>query len=179
MKPSDNPFKPGTTEFNDWNRDVLMAFQRGDGPTRNAAIKVADNRLAQLKARYPVGVILDPDIDYLVNGGPEPAPEIELTPYRKHIGRLGRINSHFQTMEQYITINSMLAYMPQIDDAPDFVTDKQLYSILIKASQREVEEVRQQHGYMFYAVQKPLSINQALNNFSVDQVRVKYEKWMR
>jgi uncharacterized Fe-S center protein len=82
-------------------------------------------------------------------------------------------------MEQYVTINSMLAYMPQIDDAPDFVTDKQLYSILIKASQREVEEVKQQHGYIFYAVQKPLSINQALNNFSVDQVRVKYEKWMR
>ena len=186
MKPSDNPFKPGTKEFNDWNKEVLIVHQRLDGATWNAAVKAADNRLAQLKARYPVGVILDADIDKLVNGGPEDDDNlvVDLTPYRKHLGRLGRINAKFQELEQYVIINGMLAYMPQIDDTPDWVTDKQLYSILFKASCRNVEEVKQQHGYLFYAVTQPLSMAMAQavaipSNLSAGQVRVQYELWRR
>jgi hypothetical protein len=186
MKPSDSPFKPGSPEHNDWVKNTLTIFQRVDGPTWNAAVKIADNRLAQLKARYPVGKILDADIDKLVNGFPEddikePAGTPISSPFLRNVGRLGRINEHFAKMEQYVIVSPLTAYMPQIDSSPDWVTDKQLYSILFKASCRNVKEVKQQHGYLFYAVMKSLTAMQAVmtTQLSVDQVRVYYELWRR
>jgi hypothetical protein len=184
MKISDCPFRPGTPEHNEWIKDQAIPFQRMDRETYVAAKAIADGRLAKLKETYPVGVILDPDIDHLVNGTPEPTvlPFTPLTPiYAKHTGRLLDINQTWVKTEQYVVINSMLAYMPQIDNAPDWVSDKQLYAILVAASRKDVEEIKQQHGYIFYAVSKPLSLQMALNpnQLSVDQVRVKFEKWMR
>lgn len=185
MKPSDSPFKPGSPEHNEWVKTTLTAFQRVDGPTWNAAVKIADNRLAQLKARYPVGKILDADIDKLVNGFPEDdivAPVVPLpsSPLARSVGRFGRINEHFAKMEQYVWVSPLYGLMPFIDAAPDWVTDKQLYSILINASRRDKEEVRQQHRYIFYAVSRPLTVLQAAvaNQLSVDQVRVYYAEWM-
>jgi hypothetical protein len=83
-------------------------------------------------------------------------------------------------MEQYVWVSPLYGLMPQIDAAPDWVSDKQLYSILINASRRDKEEVRQQHRYIFYAVQKPMSVLQAIatQQLTVDQVRVYYAEWM-
>jgi hypothetical protein len=182
MKPSDCPYKPGTDEWKEWTHD-LMRQQHLDPKLYYPAKDLADYRLEKLKENFIKPTILDPDVYYLVHGYelPEEDRAVNLTPFKKQVSRISQINETWAKTEQYVIINQMLAYMPQIDEAPDWVPDKDLYSILILASQKDAEEVRQQNGYFFFAAIQRLTMQQytAGMNFTVGQVRVKFEKWMR
>lgn len=184
MKPKHNPYKAGTKEHSDWVKQYLIPDQTTISPAYMTAKATADMRLAKLKESYPKVTILDPYIEWLVNGGEEPTEDpIVLNAYAKHLGLLDEVNEVWQKTGLCVYVSPLYGYMPQIDSAPPWVEKDQLYEILREYSKKDKEEIRQQQGYLFVAVMRPFAIAawQANSNspLMVDQVRIKYEQWMR
>ena len=118
----DNPYKPGTSEFKEWEKGLIQA-QLMDTVDRQVAISIADKRIAQLKLQLtPSQRTLA--LEDLINSLPKP----------------GEVFTNFQLLVQEVNIlwqETRLGpkwggylWLPQIVTGPNWTTKEQLYQIL-------------------------------------------------
>ena len=175
---ADCPYKPGTEAHRDWiSFHVLQKQTNPETDARKNAMAVADSRLAKLKKQYGRQDILDPEIDALINQIPD-VPIIK--PARSaHSILIEKVNETW--IATGLGPSSMfIKYVPQIFTSPEFVTQDVMFDILRGASQKNIDEVIQQRGIIFYAVRDPNWVSQSMNNPSAmsqmiySQVQVQY-----
>jgi hypothetical protein len=151
--------KPGTKEHNAWIKGVVITDQLNDPTIYGPAKAIADERLAQLKNTYAKAVLLDPDIEALVNGTTN-VPDLQ--PVDPHRDLLEEVN-HVWDRTKLGPVDEFCLYVPQISNYPNFVKESQLYDILREASLKDLSEIKQQNGRIFYAVLDPNWMLRVLN----------------
>jgi hypothetical protein len=125
MKISDNPYKPGTSEFRDWELNLIQ-HQRTDTVDRQIAISIADRRLAQLKLQVtPSQRSLA--LEDLLASLPKPGEEFTFTQLM-----IQEVNTIWA--ETKLGVEHMFyLWIPQVMACPDWATRPALYKILFYA----------------------------------------------
>lgn len=175
MKLSDTTLKPGTPEHNEWVKNEFIQHQITNTDTYYAAKAVADARLAKLKESYKnVPRHEDETVEQLVN---EPPKSEAVNQYELKRFRFAQVNNLWQQRNWWIRYQLDTVLVPQIDNAPTWVTDETLIEILELAAKKDVIEIRQQNGHIFFAVIKrprDWTHDDDPNNPTFSQVLVRY-----
>lgn len=175
---ADCPFRPGTDEHKQWVKEHIIDRQIDPNTqARIDATQTADKRLDALKKQYNRVIMLDPDIDALINNPPEPPI---LTPVRDPIFYLIQEVNKIWEATGLGPVDDFITFLPQIGGAPSWTTKYMLLDILRAASMKDLQEVKQQRGIIFYAVHNPNYSIMGLagitgpQQLQYDQVRVDY-----
>lgn len=178
---ADCPYKPGTEAHRDWiSFNVIQKQTNPETDANQNARRVAETRLAKLKERYSHVKSIDPEIDALINRTPN-IPIIKPAKTAHQI-MIGEVNAAWE-VTGLGPVDDFVTYLPQILSTPEWVERGKLFEILRFASNKNVEEVKQQRGIIFYAVMNPQRYSLTnLNPVSLsmyDQVQVQYIKYRR
>ena len=165
----DNPYKPGTQEFKDFEK-VLIQDQMLDTVDRQIAIGIADKRLAQLKLQ------ITPDqrslaLTDLINNLPKPGETFTNSQLL-----IQEVNTIWLETKLGIQHN-FYTYVPEIVNAPNWVTKEQLYRILYLCVGVDTKMLAQL--YLRWAVHKPINFNTKPDEYepTYDQVETKFVQY--
>ena len=165
----DNPYKPGTQEFKDFEK-VLIQNQMFDTVDRQIAINIADKRLAQLKLQ------ITPNqrslaLDDLIKSLPKPGETFTNSQLL-----IQEVNTIWLKTKLGIQHN-FYTYVPEIVFAPNWVTKKQLYRILYLCVGVDIKMFNQ--PYLRWAVDKPINFNKKPDEYQLtyDQVETRFVRY--
>ena len=169
MEMKDNPYKPGTQEFKDFEK-VLIQDQQLNTVDRQIAISIADKRLAQLKLQITPNQRSLALTD-LINSLPKPGETFTNSQLL-----IQEVNTIWLETKLGIQHN-FYTYVPEIVSAPNWVTKEQLYRILYLCVGVDIKMLALL--YLRWAVNKPINFNKKPDEYelSYDQVETRFVRY--
>lgn len=177
-KISDCPYRPGTPEHKVWIKSNVITQQLDQSTVSwNDAKKIADDRLLKLSVQHnTIATVRSIALEQLIASMPvsqQYAPV--LSPERlAAVALMDEVNRIWQATWQGIEHQFMreVIYMPQLKDVPEWMTKKQMLRVLYNAAAVDIKQMQQCHGYMQFAVHRPINWD-FLRNVSPNSASVK------
>jgi len=165
-KIADCPYKPGTEEHKVWIQSNVITKQLDRSTVAwSDAKKIADDRLLKLSVQHnTIATVRSIALEQLIASMPvsqQYAPERLAA-----IALVGEVNKIWEATWQGITHPFMreIIYLPQIKNAPEWATKRQMLGVLYNASAVDIKEMQRCHGYMQFAMYRPISWNMCVGS---------------